>query len=229
MYGEIAKYFKDAYRVKCDVYINPRRLLRKVRKLPDLLIVPAKEAAELIAVEAKREADAVSFSQALGRGMELREFASQVYLAFNEPTPDRFQRDLVTLVAPKTGLLSRTSDGRILRLRLAKKETPRKLDRARELKEFLHWYPNYLRAEQRARVEGRKHLAEVMEGFKEFIEGEKTFTNVKGYWYDLTTNIVQVTIDDTLDDQQPFAEAVDKLDADMTELNRRSGFVCVEG
>lgn len=85
-------------------------------------MVPATEADELIAVEAKRKADAGSFSQALGRSIEFREFAMQAYIAFNDPLPDRFQKNLDTF-APKIGLLVRTSDGRILRLRPAKRET----------------------------------------------------------------------------------------------------------
>jgi hypothetical protein len=220
MYGDIAKYFKDAYRGKCDVYVDPRRLLRIIPKIPDLLVVPTEEA-DLIAVEAKREADAASFSQALGRGMELREFASQVYLAFDEPILHRFQKDLETH-APKMGLLSRTSDHRILKLRRAKKQTPRTPDKAREVKEFLHVYPNYLYAEKRARIEQRKFLKSLE---KESIDYEKTFDDVKDCSYDPTTNIVHVTIDDTFDDQQgTFAEKLETLDDDVQELDLKEKY-----
>jgi hypothetical protein len=144
----------------------------------------------------------------------------QTYIAFNEPILDRFQKDLDT-VAPKTGLLSRTSDGRILRLRRAKRETPRNPEKARELKQFLSRYHLYLYAEKRARAEGRKHLASLE---KEFIEDEKTLTDVKGHWYEPTTNIVHVAIDNTLDDEQPIGAEVDRLDGDIQELNLKEKY-----
>jgi hypothetical protein len=98
----------------------------------------------------------------------------------------------------------------------------RKPEEARELKEFLPRYPLYVIAEKRARVEGRKHLASLE---KEEIENDKgTFTDVKGQWYDPTTNIVQLAIDDTLDDEQPIGEAVENLDADIQELNLKEKY-----
>lgn len=224
MYEDIRKYFTDAYQGKCEVYINPRRVLRKTKRQPDLLIVPATEADELIAVEAKRKADAASFSQALGRSIEFREYAMQTYIAFNEPIPDRLRKDLET-VAPKTGLLARTSDRRIIQLRRAKREAPRKPDMARELKQFLSHYEMYLSAEKRGRVEGRKYQQSLVNMFQDFIEhGNLPLVEAKDYWYEPGTNTVHVAVDDTLDDAKPIDDAIYSLDDDIQELNLKETY-----
>lgn len=224
MYEDIRRYFTDAYKGKCVVYINPRRVLRKTKRQPDLLIVPTTEADELIAVEAKREAVAASFSQALGRSIEFREYAMQTYIAFNEPIPDRFRKDLET-VAPKTGLLARTSDRRIVQLRRAKREAPRKLEMARELKHLLSNYQMYLLAEKRGRIEGRKYQQSLVNAFQDFIEqGKFSLVEAKDYWYEPGTNTVHVTVDDTLDDAEPIDDAVYSLDGDIQELNLKEKY-----
>jgi hypothetical protein len=83
------------------------------------------------------------------------------------------------------------------------------------VKELLHRYPNYLFAEKRARVEGRKHLAILAK--EQPIE--MSFSDMKDHWYDPGTNIVHVIVDDTLDDEQSLAEKTDALDGEIQDLN----------
>ncbi len=224
MYEDIEKYFMGAYQGKCEVYKNARRLLRKTERQPDLLIVPVSEANELIAVEAKREADETSFSQALGRSIELREYAMQTYIAFNEPIPDRFQKDLET-TAPKTGLLARTSDRRIVQLRRAKREAPRRPEKAKELKHFLSHYGMYLAAERKGRIEGRKHRQSILNMFRDLIENRNLpLAQAKNYWYEPGTNTVHVVVDDSLYDADSVDDAAFNLDSDIQEMNLKEKY-----